>query len=421
MLDNLTSRGKEGQKVDVTDNSQNAVQLGGMIDESDSQSLSDHFNPAIEPEGNPNAVLSAFMQNAEAESLHLDHNSPVTDDSYSALNGHSLLSNKDLREPDLKNHISNNVLIAEDGELNAQLKQALTLSEQRGRRSSQDPSAGANSGNEANVKNDDSQLNLKQVAGYQHSEHLSATQQMADDYHSEVSRPFDRLREASRERSERVNIEFRDLRTGSPTETSYADPAKGQVSYQPVNAEFEIPVDLKLSSVKPEAGPNGQSTFQTAFEDALARELRGGLSADIIRNATIIAKDGGEGIIRLALRPASLGDVKIHLEMTENKITGLIVVESSEALRAFGKELSALEKAFRDSGFSEANLEMFLQEEAWNFANGEQQEEDNLSAPPPPLVASRYEESEQIDLSDLLPGLGDGTLSPERTPVNLLV
>jgi hypothetical protein len=67
-----------------------------------------------------------------------------------------------------------------------------------------------------------------------------------------------------------------------------------------------------------------------------------------------------EGTIRLALKPESLGNVKIRLEMAENKITGRIFVESEEALRAFEREIASLEKAFRDSGFDAANLEMSL-------------------------------------------------------------
>jgi len=113
--------------------------------------------------------------------------------------------------------------------------------------------------------------------------------------------------------------------------------------------------------------------------------------------------------------------------LTENKISGHIIVESSEALRAFERELPVLEKAFRDSGFSETNLEMFLASE--NSQGGgafgsreERQERDFLISA---LAASRYEsESDQgvISRSDI-PVHDERVLSasPGRIPVNLFV
>ena len=95
-----------------------------------------------------------------------------------------------------------------------------------------------------------------------------------------------------------------------------------------------------------------------SFQDALAREIREGAGADIVRHASLVLKDGGEGLIRLNLKPESLGAVKIRLEMADNKIAGSIVVESEEALKAFEKEIRSLEQAFVDGGFDGASLEL---------------------------------------------------------------
>jgi flagellar hook-length control protein FliK len=127
-------------------------------------------------------------------------------------------------------------------------------------------------------------------------------------------------------------------------------------------------------------------------EDALARELRGNLGQDIVKQANIIVKNANEGTIRLALNPASLGQVKVHLEMTENKIIGHIVVESSEALRAFSRELPVLEKAFKDSGFEFAQLEMMLAEDFSANDGGRHNERDTAEAGIDlALAASRYD------------------------------
>jgi len=98
----------------------------------------------------------------------------------------------------------------------------------------------------------------------------------------------------------------------------------------------------------------------TAVENLLARELHQNFNGDIVRHASMALHDGGEGIIKLALKPDSLGNVKIHLKMSENKVTGHIVVESEEALNAFKKEITSLEQAFRESGFTNAQLNLSL-------------------------------------------------------------
>jgi flagellar hook-length control protein FliK len=105
----------------------------------------------------------------------------------------------------------------------------------------------------------------------------------------------------------------------------------------------------------------------------------------------MVLRDNGQGTIRLSLKPESLGNVKIRLEMAENKITGHIVVESEEALRAFEREVHSLEQAFRDSGFDGAELDMSLAqggggaEQRWN---GEETDRPFLSER---LAASRYD------------------------------
>jgi len=237
-----------------------------------------------------------------------------------------------------------------------------------------------------------------------------------------------------RKSKERLSVEVRDLRTGEGQKEALAQ-AENTVSLKEAiesnlrplsKTEIEIPVELDLSKGGVD-GKSGDSTLNRTFEDALAAQLRGSLSADIVRDAAVIVRNGGEGTIRLSLRPASLGDVKIRLELTENKISGHIIVESSEALRAFERELPVLEKAFRDSGFSETSLEMFLASE--NSQGGgafgsreERQERDFLISA---IAASRYEtESDQsvISRSDV-PVHDERVLSasPGRIPVNLFV
>ena len=239
---------------------------------------------------------------------------------------------------------------------------------------------------------------------------------------------------------ERSSGEIRDTRawevqSGKTQSSEFAGVSKeaaGLNNRSSANPEIEIQMDLNLNEGKPKAAGDAAnpSNQARAFEDALAAELRGNLSTDIVQNAAIIVRGGGEGTIRLSLHPASLGDVKIRLEMTENKITGHIILQSDEALRAFEKELPVLEKAFRDSGFSETNLEMFLTSENsaddGNFGGQGYQDRDFLNQV---LAASRYDaESERSGLDRLEAplepsmGFGRGGFSVfGRRPVNLLV
>jgi hypothetical protein len=62
--------------------------------------------------------------------------------------------------------------------------------------------------------------------------------------------------------------------------------------------------------------------------------------------------------------------------MAENKISGHIVVESEEALRAFEREIHTLEQAFRDSGFESATLNAAL-----DYRNSGQQWKEKQASP----------------------------------------
>jgi flagellar hook-length control protein FliK len=237
------------------------------------------------------------------------------------------------------------------------------------------------------------------------------------------------LEHPERESRERLSLEVRDYRTSETQAQSGETTNRGvERAFNPTHAEIEIPVDLKPSSKLADglASKNsGHDSLQSKFfEDALARELRGNLGMDIVKNATIIIRNGGEGILRLALNPASLGMVKVHFEMTENKIMGRIIVESSEALRAFQKELPVLEKAFRDSGFLETSLDMSLAHDTQGGDEGDKagQRNDGMSAADRTLASSSYEsgaelsESEGLDLQAMVLAASAG-----RKTVNIFI
>ncbi|MDR1247927.1 MAG: flagellar hook-length control protein FliK, partial [Treponema sp.] len=137
----------------------------------------------------------------------------------------------------------------------------------------------------------------------------------------------------ARKNRERFALEVRDPRTGGAANAGQETQNRLELRVEPT---ADLTVDLRNHGKNQELPqPGREKTASQAFEDILARELHQNLNGDIVRQASIMVKDGGEGTIRLSLKPESLGMVKVRLEMAENKITGHIIVESNEALRAF--------------------------------------------------------------------------------------
>jgi hypothetical protein len=185
--------------------------------------------------------------------------------------------------------------------------------------------------------------------------------------------PRSRLAEARQKEKRKIFLEVRDFRSGEERNAGTPQDLRG-LETRPLagRGETEILVELRGQNPGrelPQAAHTWESRAGQSFEDFLARELHQNLNGDIVRHASVALRDGGEGTVRLSLRPESLGNVKIRLEMADNKVTGHIIVESEAALRAFEREIASLEQAFRDSGFDGANLGMSLSggtDRGWN-------------------------------------------------------
>jgi hypothetical protein len=214
-----------------------------------------------------------------------------------------------------------------------------------------------------------------------------------------------------RKSRDRLTVEVLDLRTEDPVqgEPGADFPSGG-------SGETELIVELRPGrgyQEDPGALREGRPA-SPSFEDVLARELRQNLNGDIVRHASFVLKDGGEGIIKLSLKPESLGNVKIHLEMTENKIAGRIVVENDEVLRAFEREMASLEQAFKDSGFAGASLEMAVAS-GGPGRHGENPEPGFYEKQQARLAASGYDASGDSPEGTAGPG------APAETRINMLV
>jgi len=115
------------------------------------------------------------------------------------------------------------------------------------------------------------------------------------------------------------------------------------------------PIVVELTHIKDNFSSESK-TLTTSSSSALMKQLEENVNNKIVKQSSIILKDGGSGEIKLILRPEQLGKVRIRLNLTDNKITGQIFVDSSSVKDVFEQNLQNLERAFKESGFDTASL-----------------------------------------------------------------
>jgi flagellar hook-length control protein FliK len=222
-----------------------------------------------------------------------------------------------------------------------------------------------------------------------------------------------RVEKSRDRRKERIDVEVYDLRTQTvDPKTEYTESNKGTDNTKTV----ELTLHLKEGSNRnnSESTPLSSQAPSRSFQDMLAQELRTSMNGDIVRHASMVLKDGGEGLIRLNLKPESLGNVRIKLEMADNRVTGHILVETEEALRAFEKEIHSLEQAFKDGGFQGASLEVSVSADGRGsgaFQQGQTQQQPFYSER---LAANTYD----VAMPDLI---GQNINSPSSSGPNVSI
>ena len=127
------------------------------------------------------------------------------------------------------------------------------------------------------------------------------------------------------------------------------------------NVEYDSNGNATISlSLKGENQAIDNGVVQTSnqdFSSMLSREIASSAN-DLVKTGSIILKDNNAGTINLILNPEELGSVKIKLEISDNQITGKILVASKEAYDAFNQNLNLLKNAFIDSGFSAGGFDL---------------------------------------------------------------
>lgn len=102
-------------------------------------------------------------------------------------------------------------------------------------------------------------------------------------------------------------------------------------------------------NVSPANGQSAQAASSN-FQTMLINQIRQNAS-DFVKAGSIVLRDNNAGTINLVLRPESLGNVKISLQLSDKVVSGQITVHSEEAYNAFKESADALKTAFAQSGF----------------------------------------------------------------------
>ncbi|HDQ14857.1 MAG TPA: flagellar hook-length control protein FliK [Sediminispirochaeta sp.] len=118
----------------------------------------------------------------------------------------------------------------------------------------------------------------------------------------------------------------------------------------------EIMVNLRGGGESLGSTGDTKAASMPDFQGRLLQQLREHLNGDIVKRGSIVVKDNGAGEIKLDLKPAELGQVRIRLSLENNNIAGRIFVENSSVKEAFDQNLQQLYRAFKEQGFDGASL-----------------------------------------------------------------
>lgn len=165
---------------------------------------------------------------------------------------------------------------------------------------------------------------------------------------------------------EKPVIEVTDLRTNSIEQTAeQKNSFVTSVSFDD-KGNAEMTLDLPQGQIQGEnqfiINNNGTVQQHTVSNEAqfgqmLSAEIQSN-SGELVKTGSIILKDNNQGTINLILHPEQLGNVKIQLEISENIVSGKIIVTSQEAYNAFKENIVSLREAFVANGFENAGFDL---------------------------------------------------------------
>ncbi len=160
---------------------------------------------------------------------------------------------------------------------------------------------------------------------------------------------------------DKIVSKITDKKDFNPSNTSDFT-GKGEVTMELMNT-----ANANITSSSAQAAGADGSTFQSQLAAAVQEN-----APEFVKAGNIVLKDNNKGSINLILHPESLGNVKVHLSLSDKLITGTINVQSREAYEAFKESINSIKEAFAQSGFETGGFDLnFTDSSAGQFAQGQ--------------------------------------------------
>lgn len=177
-------------------------------------------------------------------------------------------------------------------------------------------------------------------------------------------------------------IRVYDQRTQAPKQDVRFESTAQMKAESAFNPDGTVDVTYALQGQSQQLGTNTFSEIKpqgTNFQQMLTQQVQANVP-DFAKAGSIILKDNNQGIINLNLKPESLGNVKINLQISDKTVTGVIQVASKEAMEAFKQNLDSFRESFQQQGFENASFTLTMSNDnsSNNFAgNGQNQNMSN--------------------------------------------
>ncbi len=157
-------------------------------------------------------------------------------------------------------------------------------------------------------------------------------------------------------------LKVTDLRSGKKTVLSKKDNTTAAKNTSSTNMNktgaFKNVSAFRVSNISTsEVEVKNHDTEKGRFRTVLDK-IRDILKPYSVKRSSIILKDNGSGEIRLILKPESLGNIKIKLNITENHIAGKIVVENNSMKQLIESHLTDLKTALNSDGFQNSSFDV---------------------------------------------------------------
>ena len=164
--------------------------------------------------------------------------------------------------------------------------------------------------------------------------------------------------------TKKLNISVEDLRTTSEVQAGQASLVVEEGQMESFDGEPSFGdsdgKNITSSSVTEfsQRAEGSESVSGNQFSSILAEQIKAN-SAELVQRGKIVLRDGNVGEIRLQLKPAHLGIVRINLKMSQDKkIKGEVTVSSREAYDAFEDSMGELISSFEDAGFDTSDFDL---------------------------------------------------------------